>query len=217
MGRSGLKKNRDYHDYVFKDGDLLGDFDNMYKFSKVTPWEQDKRCDHWYTEVGMAMLQEKAPYKSILEIGCGLGYIAKKLGRYSKSVTAFDISCEAIKKARGLHKNINFYVDDITDDSFKPRRQYDLVVMKDNFWYVFKRMKKVIENINACVKKGGYLYLCQSFPALEKPFVEKEIIDSPQILIRYFSNRYENIFTMMIQRHEYVKDGPILHYFGRKK
>jgi len=47
----------DYHDYVFRDGKFVGDFDNMYRYAKGIPWEQDKRCEHWYTEVGMLIMK----------------------------------------------------------------------------------------------------------------------------------------------------------------
>src|SRR2546428_4667902 len=100
---------KDYHEYVFRDGRLVGDFDNMYRYAKEVPWNQDERCHHWYAEVGMLMLKEHSPYDSILEIGCGLGYIAAKLKGFAKgSVAAFDVSAEAIRKARSLHTGIEF-------------------------------------------------------------------------------------------------------------
>ena len=35
----------DYHDFVIKDGKLIGEFDLMYKKSKDIPWHQDKQKD----------------------------------------------------------------------------------------------------------------------------------------------------------------------------
>lgn len=202
----------DYHDYVFKDGKLVGDFDNMYRHAKGIPWDQDERCHHWYAEVGMLMLKEHAPYDSILEIGCGLGYIAAKLKGFAKgSVDAFDVSPEAIRKARSLHAGIGFYVDNVAKTSFRPHHQYDLVVIRDVFWYVFPKMETVVGNINGCVKPRGSLYIAQSFPALDGPYVGKEVIPNPDALMKYFSN-YNPVYTALLRNHQLVKDGPILHF-----
>lgn len=206
----------DYHDYVFKDGKLIGDFDNMYRYAKRVPWDQDERCHHWYAEVGMLMLKERAPYETVLEIGCGLGYIAAKLKQFAKcSIDAFDVSEEAIRKARNLHPGIGFYVDNIAQASFHPQRQYDLVVVRDVFWYVFAHMATVVRNINICVKPHGFLYISQSFPGLESPYVGKEVIPTPDALIEYFSN-FDPIYSARLRNHHLVNDGPILHFLGVK-
>ncbi len=65
--------SRDYHDYVFRNGRLLGDFDNMYRQATSVPWGQDVLFKRWYSQVGLAMVRECGPYGWILEIGCGLG------------------------------------------------------------------------------------------------------------------------------------------------
>lgn len=206
----------DYHAYVFRDEKLVGDFDKMYRHAKGIPWDQDKRCNHWYAEVGMLMLKERSPYDYVLEIGCGLGYIAAKLkGMARCGIDAFDISSEAIRKARNLHPGIWFYVDNIAHESFRPGRQYDLVVIRDVFWYVFEHMETVIRNINASINYRGLLYICQSFPALDSSFVGKEVIPTPEALMTYFPN-YDPVYTAFLRNHNLVNDGPILHFMGTK-
>jgi SAM-dependent methyltransferase len=217
--RTGREYPRDYHDYVFRDGKLIGDFDNMYRHAKGIPWDQDKHCDRWYAEVGMLMLKDQAPYDTILEIGCGLGFFAAKLKKISRrgtgKVEAFDVSRNAIEKARRLHPGIKFYVDNVSDGSFRPRHQYDLVVVKDVFWYVFEHMQTAIRNIDACVKPKGLLYIGQSFPALESAFIGKEVIGSPEVLKEYFS-AYAPLYTAILRNHRLVKDGPVLHFLAVK-
>jgi len=209
----------DYHDYVFKDGKFVGDFDNMYRHAKGIPWDQDTRCDHWYAQVGMFMLKAHAPYDSILEIGCGLGYIAAKLkalvGHANPCIDAFDVSPEAIRRARRLHPGIGFYVDNVADVPFRPRRQYGLVVIRDVFWYIFPQIRTVIRNVNACVRPQGLLYICQSFPALDDAFVGKDVLPNPDALMGHFSE-YKLIYTAVLRNHELVKDGPILHFLARR-
>lgn len=211
----------DYHDYVFRNGRLLGDFDNMYRYAKGVPWDQDKRCNHWYTEVGTTMLKAQAPYKSILEIGCGLGFFAAKLKQLpgqastSSTIDAFDLSPEGIRKARRLHPSIGFYVDDITKSTFRPKRQYDLVVIKEIFWYVFGHMKTVVRNVSACVKPLGFLYIGQSFPAQHVHFVGKKVIANPDSLLRYFAD-YDRVYTALLRNNRQLKDGWILHCLSQK-
>lgn len=208
----------DYHDYVFKDGKLIGAFDEMYQHSKGIPWDQDKRCNDWYAEVGLLMLRDEGPYDSILEMGCGLGYYAAKLQRFALgkkgTLHAFDVSETAVEKARASHRDIEFWVDDVTRTDYAPRRQYDLVVIRDVFWYIFEKMDTVVSNIQRSVRNGGHLYLCQSFPALDRPFVGKHVIPDPDALIGFFSGRFRPVHSMRLRRHRVETDGPILHYLA---
>src|SRR5438045_191887 len=210
----------DYHDYVIKDGRLIGAFDEMYRHSKDVPWGQDERCNHWYTESGLLMLRDEGPFGSILEIGCGLGYITHKLRRIAASKDAtihgFDISPEAARKASELHPGIDFWADDVTRADYEPRRQYDLVVVRDVFWYIFESMERVVANIARSVRTGGRLYICQSFPALDRPFVGKQTIPNPDALLDLFSKDFTLIHTMLLRRHRVTSDGPIIQFLTER-
>ena len=145
QSEAGTSFPEDYHDYVFKGGKLVGDFDNMYRFAAEVPWHQDKGSESWSSEVGMLMLKDRAPFDTILEIACGLGYISSKLRQLSSqkdsTLDAFDVSPEVFLKARGPHSEIGFYVDDIARTTFHPSQQVDAglidrdmqCVCKDNF------------------------------------------------------------------------------------
>ncbi len=205
----------DYHDYVIKDGRLIGDFDNMYRYSAEVPWHQDERCKHWYTTVGLAMIKERAPYDSILEAGCGLGYISARLKKMTSRIDAFDVSKEAIRVARATHEGIHFYTADIRRETFEPKRKYALVVIRDVFWYVFPEMKTVTENISKCIRPGGFLYIGQSFPALESNFTGKDVIPDPDALLSFFPE-YRPVFSARLRNHEFAGDGPTLHFLGER-
>lgn len=73
-----MKHSDDYHDYVFKDGKLVGKFDEMYKYSKEVPWHQDETAYHVFSEIDMAILKQ-FNYDSVCEIGCGLGFFSARL------------------------------------------------------------------------------------------------------------------------------------------
>jgi SAM-dependent methyltransferase len=209
----------DYHDYVFKDGRFVGAFDEMYRFSKGIPWDQDKRCNDWYAEVGVMMLRDKGPYSSILEMGGGLGYFADKLRRYALrgggTMHSFDVSAEAVRRASEMHPGIEFWVEDVTRSTYAPRQRYDLVVIRDVFWYVFEHIHTVVENIARSVKPQGHVYVCQSFPALDRPFVGKETIPNPDALLGFFSPKFKPVHSMRLRQHLIESDGPILHFLSQ--
>jgi 2-polyprenyl-3-methyl-5-hydroxy-6-metoxy-1,4-benzoquinol methylase len=212
--------SKDYHDYVFKDGKLVGDFDNMYRNSADIPWHQDQAAGEWFNEVGLTMLKVNSPYEKILEVGCGLGYFTQKLVGLGSQIDATDISEEAIRKARQINSdNINFFVSDIRkeDCAVAVTQQYNLVVIKDLFWYVFDQMPGVVNNIKNLVTDSGYLYISQSFPNLNNEFVGKHIINSPEKLVSFFVDTYKPVFQMSVQRIEYINEGPMFHYLGVKK
>jgi SAM-dependent methyltransferase len=205
----------DYHDYVFKDGRLVGDFENMYRYASDVPWAQDRLAYGWTAQAGLAMLREHAPYGSILEIGCGLGYISAQLAQLASGpISACDVSAEAIRRAGALHSGVDFYVADVASPSFETRR-VDLVVVRDVLWYVTDHLATVLRNVDSCLAPGGYLFIGQSFPALDRPFVGKEIISSPEHLLSHLA-AYRPVHTALLRNHELTNDGPILHFLGTR-
>ena len=141
--------SKDYHDYVFKDGKFIGDFEDMYKHSEEVPWNQDARLDTWHGKIGQCVMEsafDDGSIKNIIEVGCGYGYILSRL-KVDKEIalTGFDISSTAIAKAQQLHPNHKFFVDDLVNLAHE--EHYDLVICKENLWYVIDHIDKAIENL----------------------------------------------------------------------
>lgn len=115
-----MKYSTDYHDYVFKDGKLIGKFEEMYRFSSEIPWHQDKTAYDVFSDIDIAILRQHK-YESICEIGCGLGYFSNRLHTELDSggrplVTGVDISQIAVEKARRKFPEISFIVGDLTKE-----------------------------------------------------------------------------------------------------
>jgi hypothetical protein len=106
-------------------------------------------------------------------------------------------------------------VDDIRQSHFQPRREYDLVVARDLFWYVFPQMERVVRNILSCIRPQGTFYLYQSFPAIDRPFVGKETIPSPEALTSRFT-AIDPVHSAVLFNHHQPEEGPILHWMGLK-
>lgn len=73
-----MSHTTDYHEYVFKDGKLIGKFEEMYRYSKEIPWHQDKTVYSVFSNIDISILRQ-FKYKYICEIGCGLGYFSNRL------------------------------------------------------------------------------------------------------------------------------------------
>jgi hypothetical protein len=41
-----VNKSTDYHDYVFREGRLAGEFEEMYRNSAIAPWHQNEQ-ENW--------------------------------------------------------------------------------------------------------------------------------------------------------------------------
>lgn len=154
-----MKHSNDYHDYVFKDGKLIGKFEDMYKYSKEIPWHQDKVPDTWYGRIGTNLIEaafEEGKIKTVLETGCGYGYILSKIKRPNVHFSGFDISETVIKKAQKLHPEFTFLVDDMIN--LKHTKKYNLVICRENLWYIIYSLDAVVENLNRLIVGGVFIY-----------------------------------------------------------
>lgn len=75
-----LSKSKDYHDYVSRDGKLVGDFEDMYRNSATTPWHQDKKDDLIDVRLKKQFLQDLVRFDQIHDFGCGTEHCPKSTG-----------------------------------------------------------------------------------------------------------------------------------------
>src|SRR5260221_10813767 len=74
---------------------------------------------------------------SILDVGCGEGYITKDIvNKFNVQIDAFDISDKAIARAKikNSHSKINYYQLDLND--FQPTKEYDLILCEEALYYL---------------------------------------------------------------------------------
>ena len=75
-----MGKSTDYYDYVFRDGKLIGEFEDMYKNSSNVPWHQDEQVNWIDVRFTRELLRESAAYSEIHDIGCGTGHYLNLIG-----------------------------------------------------------------------------------------------------------------------------------------
>jgi SAM-dependent methyltransferase len=219
-GKMNKEFSEDYHDYVFKDGKLVGKFEEMYQHASM-PWHQDELAYMIFSEIDLTILRQRR-YERILDIGCGLGYFTNRLKQELKNscggqpdVTAIDISSTAVAKARELFPGIDFQVADIHHQNPFQAESFDLIVCKDLMWYVFDHLLQLISIMKHILRKGGFLYISQSFPGGEN-YVGKEVIKSPLNLKDIFSRSLKPVYYMVEWDPE-DKDRPLAHILLKKQ
>jgi len=76
------------------------------------------------------------PGMRVLDVGCGVGFTAKRLVGLEAIVTAIDISPKLIEFAMKMvgHKNIVYIIGDIC--KFESNQKFDLIVFADSFEHI---------------------------------------------------------------------------------
>lgn len=211
--------SKDYHDYVFKDGKLIGKFDEMYRYSAEIPWHQDKSSCKVFSDIDIAILKQ-FKYGSICEIGCGLGYFSNRLhkelestGEGQPKVTGIDISQAAIEKAIKQFPEIHFIAKDLRKESLQQLR-FDLVVVKQVTWYVVDELKQFLQNVEKMIKEDGFLYVSESFPGTDK-WVGQDVVDNHERLKEILMQYAKPIHYCIEWSNLLYKNGYI-HFLGKK-
>lgn len=212
------KSSKDYHDYVFKDGRLVGDFEGMYRNSSKVPWHQNQTAYMVFSQVDIAILQQYQ-YESICEVGCGLGYFTNRLRQELHGpgkpvrVTGIDISETAIAKARTMFPEIRFAVCDLTRERPFPGEYFDLVILKEILWYVCHHLSDFLAHARDMVRSDGFFYISQSFPESER-WVFQEVIDSPETLRKKFFDFLRPVFYC-VEWDWHYNGRPLVHLLGK--
>ena len=151
---------------------------------EVWNWESPAGRLRWARRVGM-LSSHIRPGMQILELGCGTGYLTKKLAGTGASVTAIDISPELLKVARAecADANVNFMVENACAMTF-PDETFDSVIGSSVLHHL--DVPRVLAEIRRVLRPGGTLYftepnLLNPQIALQKkiPALKRRMGDSP--------------------------------------
>ena len=118
-------KYQKYQDYVIKDGEFVGDFEQMYQ-DHENPWRQQQENDKLDKKIIMLLcegLMKNKGCSKLVDLGCGQGCFTHTLYSLGYEVLGIDISETAIKKAKVNFPNIVFKQGELFDSeivSFKP-------------------------------------------------------------------------------------------------
>ena len=119
-----MNKSTDYHDFVFRDGELVGEFEEMYRNSSTIPWHQDEQAEWMDVLLTKNMLHDLGGFDEIHDFGCGTGHyldlMAHEFLLPSGLSYGYDISPSACAQAAKIFPKSIFNVLDLTADSRQP-------------------------------------------------------------------------------------------------
>lgn len=165
-----------HNDYIFscRDGEfrLTRQFEQMYR-SCEDPHGQSSELEHLDYQIvilslrHMLKLLPPGASRSLLDVGCGLGYFTGYLHDQLQgwSVTGADISPTALAKAAQRHPGCRFLPLDIKDDTNLPSELYD-VIMAMNVLYYFteKEIHGVLVNLKRLARPGALMVVGYHLP-----------------------------------------------------
>lgn len=133
-----------YQDYVIKDGQLVGDFEGLYRDFE-DPWHQSREDHQHDTRRRMAIdwcrrLRAEKGANRTLELGCGFGHLTDSLRQSSFSSIGVDVAPSAIHQARIKNPSSVFLTHGFEEDSLLARFDPDIVIMAEITWYVLDHL-----------------------------------------------------------------------------
>ncbi|MDO8525515.1 MAG: class I SAM-dependent methyltransferase [Candidatus Omnitrophota bacterium] len=196
----------DYHDFVIKNGKLIGEFEQMYRKSKDVPWHQDEERNWLDVRLAVEMLREHSPFDCICDLGCGLGYflniLKDNLAKPGCRTIGCEISPTCRKKAKALFPDSEFIAFDLRKKeraAVRGSTKKNLFSLRSALWYVFPYMKEVVENLAYQTKKDDLLLVSQNFPPLVSNFAGKEVIPGPEAVIRWLDSYFKPVKTFFLE------------------
>jgi len=198
-----MSKSTDYHDYVFRDGKLIGEFEEMYRNSAITPWHQDEQEDWIDVRLTKELIEDLGKFDEIHDLGCGTGHYLNIMANYclrnNGRSYGYDISETACERAKKEFTSSTFRVTDLTVEISKydlgreseVRHCSRLFIIRGTLWYVIPKLQTVIENLKNLISVGDRLLIVQNFPPLKDEFVGKDVLPNHHALIDKFSSCFK--------------------------
>jgi len=192
-------------DYVFKENngklEFVGDFDGLYS-EDDNPWGQngeDNRLGNYYKfsqKNILNHLKNRVKSKSLLEVGCGLGYVLDFFNKNSHLVCeGADISKVAIDKAKLSFPQYVFHKLDIQIDTISLKKKYDIVILNKVLLYVLEKFENVFENVYNLLNKNGIFIISNGF--MDSQRYGKNIVDGFGGLVQYIENNQSDKFKII--------------------
>ena len=199
---------------------FIGDFETIYAEDN-DPWGQSnctnihykKYYDYSRNKINKVIKSVNKKNISILEVGCGLGYVVDLIARnnHSVEVNGSDISKKAIEIAKRKFPQYTFFVNDITSDENAINRKFDIVIFNQILWYILEKLDQSFLNSHSILKRDGHFIISQAFFKSEQNY-GKDIVDGFFGLDSIMKSKYNNLFQLKSKTFE--NSGKYLHNDG---
>jgi len=162
-------KYEKYQDYVIKDGELIAEFEQMYKDFE-DPWEQTSReKDSIEKTIGIELIKRYG-HKRVLEYGCGFGYYTNEINKITGCAGGVDISSTAISKAKVDYPEVEFYVGDLVNQDLLLSFQPDCICMIEITWYVLEKLEEFKSILSKNMTGKGLFHTLMTYAPGEQKY-----------------------------------------------
>jgi len=129
--------------------------------------------------------------KTILDVGCGTGQIAKKLLDMGYQVDCVS-PCPFLKKQASELLGNRSHVFECFYENLQTVNRYDMVLFCESFQYI--DMEQALSNTNKFLKNGGYLLICDIF---RKDVLDKTFMGGGHSLTRFYNLIAKSSFRLI--------------------
>ena len=129
--------------------------------------------------------------KSILDVGCGTGQIAKKLLDMGYQVDCVS-PCPFLKKRASELLGNRSYVFECFYENLQTVNRYDMVLFCESFQYI--DMEQALSKTDKFLNSGGYLLVCDIF---RKDVLDKAFMGGGHSLTRFYNLIAKSSFRLI--------------------
>lgn len=156
-----------YQDYVIKDGELVGAFEEMYQ-DHDDPWLQSQE-GQFQPDKALALnavrrLGANKPDLKVLEIGSGLGGFSAMIGELGYTTYGLEVAETAVAKATQNHPTPTFICGDILDRNIYEEIGPDVLVMSEITWYVLEKIIEFRDIVRDVLPDAHLIHILTMYP-----------------------------------------------------
>jgi len=129
--------------------------------------------------------------KSILDVGCGTGQIAKKLLDMGYEVDCVS-PCPFLKKQASELLGDKSHIFECFYENLQTVNRYDMVLFCESFQYI--DMEQALSKTNKFLKNGGYLLICDIF---RKETLDETFMGGGHSLTRFYNLIAKHSFRLI--------------------
>lgn len=141
--------SNDYHDFVIKNGEFVGDFEEMYVQCE-DPWPEsiDEIKRSPFSKMTIDFIKENR-VKKVLSVGGGKGKYLSYLQENTPGceMTMIEISKSACDICRKTYPNINVIEGDCIEKLKEVNFDVDLIIFREILWYVLPDLEKIYQSL----------------------------------------------------------------------
>lgn len=108
------------------------------------------------------------PTESLLELGCGQGFVLEKFLPFSANLTGVDIGTELIEIAKRNNPKISYLAASADDKTILFGEKFDAIMIVLALQNM-RNLQAVVENVDRLLEKNGRAYLVLNHPTFRIP------------------------------------------------